>query len=151
MSILHCRIQPAVHRLWRKVGGEYDDYIVNPKRSGYQSLHTAVKGPGGVPMEVQIRTAHMHEVAEYGAAAHWTYKENTPKLQAGSDKIQVRLLAAAAKRYLQGAAVMGAAVSTKARGMQAATRIMQCACGMLAPSAISHRFSDPKPQKCKNR
>lgn len=95
--ILHCRIQPAVHRLWRKVGGEYDDYIVNPKRSGYQSLHTAVKGPGGVPMEVQIRTAHMHEVAEYGAAAHWTYKENTPKLQTGSDKIQVRFLAAAAK------------------------------------------------------
>ncbi|KAL0045856.1 hypothetical protein WJX82_006850 [Trebouxia sp. C0006] len=84
------RIQPAVHRLWRKVGGEYDDYIVNPKRSGYQSLHMAVKGPGGVPMEVQIRTAHMHEVAEYGAAAHWTYKENTPKLQAGSDKIQER-------------------------------------------------------------
>ena len=85
-----CRIQPAVHRLWRKVGGEYDDYIVNPKQSGYQSLHTAVKGPGGVPMEVQIRTAHMHEVAEYGDAAHWAYKENTPKLQAVSDTIQVR-------------------------------------------------------------
>lgn len=85
------RIQPAVHRLWRKVGGEYDDYIVNPKQSGYQSLHTAVKGPGGVPIEVQIRTAHMHEVAEYGDAAHWAYKENTPKIQAVSDTIQVRL------------------------------------------------------------
>lgn len=71
------------------MGGEYDDYIVNPKQSGYQSLHTAVKGPGGVPMEVQIRTAHMHEVAEYGDAAHWAYKENNPKLQTVSDTIQV--------------------------------------------------------------
>jgi len=60
------RLLPAVHRLWRKVAGEDDDYIAMPKESGYQSLHTAVMGPGGVPMEVQIRTASMHEVAEYG-------------------------------------------------------------------------------------
>ena len=80
-----------MHQLWREVGGENDDYIVNPKRSGYQSLHTAVRGPGGVPMEVQIRTAHMHQVAEYGAAAHWSYKENTPKQQTSSDTIQVSL------------------------------------------------------------
>jgi hypothetical protein len=64
-----------VHRLFRRVAGEEDDYIAQPKPSGYQSLHTAVIGPGGVPMEVQMRTSSMHADAESGKAAHWAYKE----------------------------------------------------------------------------
>ena len=69
------RLLSAVNSLWRPIKGEIDDYIANPKPSGYQSLHTAVKTPGKIPLEVQIRTSSMHSYAEYGDAAHWMYKE----------------------------------------------------------------------------
>ncbi|MCP5150919.1 MAG: bifunctional (p)ppGpp synthetase/guanosine-3',5'-bis(diphosphate) 3'-pyrophosphohydrolase [Chromatiales bacterium] len=75
----------VVHGLWRHIPREFDDYVTKPKANGYQSLHTAVIGPEGKTLEIQIRTHSMHQHAELGVAAHWRYKEGGRGTDRGVD------------------------------------------------------------------
>ncbi len=85
----------VVHSLWQFIPGEFDDYIATPKDNRYRSIHTAVIGPGGQAVEIQIRTHEMHENSERGVAAHWRYKEGGRGDQAYERKInQLRSLLA---------------------------------------------------------
>ena len=77
----------VVHSLWQFIAGEFDDYIATPKDNFYRSIHTAVIGPGGEPVEIQIRTHEMHANSERGVAAHWRYKEGGRSDQAYERKI----------------------------------------------------------------
>ena len=117
----------VVHGLWRYIPGEFDDYIATPKGNFYRSIHTAVIGPEGKSVEVQIRTREMHEHAELGVAAHWTYKEG------GAADAQYQRKIEAVRRLLEPAGAAGGEETDREFLEQVSTELFQDRVYVLTP------------------
>ncbi len=125
-----------VHERYRVVAGEFDDYVARPKPNGYRSLHTVVLGDDGHAVEIQIRTAQMHEHAEYGVSAHWAYKE--------ADTAKARGHATAAGRYEAGIAEARLVVLRQLLAWERDVASEDADDGDLAPTATQHRAFDER-------